>query len=292
MIQTMKSKKYAYTYEQEEEGKCADTMIPDILADPELPELEELIIGTWGDPWNDDDGAVQKIIDGLIEHADQFSHIRHFFIGDMDYEECEVSWIVQGNYEQFFKAFPDMNSLIIKGSMELVLGEISHENLESLTIICGGLPADVIADIEKAHLPNLKELNLYLGVEDYGFDGDIETIKSLLANSDFPQLAYLGLGDSEIEDEVAEAVLNSKYAEKISILDLSNGTLTDKGGQLLLDSLPSLPNIQFVNLCWNFLSDEMAEKLQNLPNVEVNTDDRQEEDRYGDEVYRYPMLTE
>lgn len=37
----------------------------------------------------------------------------------MDFEECEVSWIVQGNYEKFLKAFPNLKSLKIKGSAEL-----------------------------------------------------------------------------------------------------------------------------------------------------------------------------
>ena len=73
-----------------------------------------------------------------------------------------------------------MKSLTVKGSSELVLGEISHPELEALTIICGGLPVSVIQEIQNAKLPNLKKLVLYIGIEDYGFDGSADTIKSVL----------------------------------------------------------------------------------------------------------------
>ena len=81
-------------------------------------------------------------------------------------------------------------------------------------------------------------------MEDYGFDGDLATIQKLLAESDFPNLAYLGLTDSEIQDEITEAVFDSKYIDRITTLDLSMGSLTDKGGQILLDKIPEYPNIK------------------------------------------------
>ena len=46
--QTGKSKTYSYDYEDYENGKKAETMLEEILADPEFPGLEELIIGGWG----------------------------------------------------------------------------------------------------------------------------------------------------------------------------------------------------------------------------------------------------
>ena len=133
---------------------------------------------------------------------------------------------------------------------------------------------------------------LYIGIDDYGFDGDISTIKDLLAKSDFPNLTYLGLTDSEIQDDVAEVVFGSKYISQITTLDLSMGTLTDKGGQVLLEKLPEYPNIKALNLEYHFLSESMMEKLEDLSGVEVNVDDQQEADEYDGEVYYYPMLTE
>lgn len=285
----MESKRYTYSYDEyEEQGKRAADMIADILADPDFLSLTELIIGDWGGAWED---SCQPILDGMIEHADQFSNIQSLFIGDMDFEECEVSWIMQGNFSGLWAALPNLRSLTIKGSMDLELGDICHEGLEELTIICGGLGSDVIRSVQNAKLPNLKKLLLYIGIDDYGFDGNVDTVKELLDKADFPKLKYLGIVDSEIQDELAKAVLESKFMGQVETLDLSFGTLTDQGGQLLLETLPKWTNIKYLDVHYNYLTDKMAEKLEKLP-MTVDASERNQPDEYHGTVYMNAMLTE
>lgn len=283
-----KKKIYSYDYDEYEEGKGADALIKDILADPDFPNLNELIIGDWGGAWEDD---CQPIIDGIVEHAKQFSHIEKLFVGDMDFESCEVSWIMQGNYEKLWAAMPQLKELTIKGSSDLKLGTICHENLESLTIICGGLPESVIKEIQEARLPGLKKLLLYIGIDDYGFDGDADTIRELLEKADFPQLKYLGITDSEIQDELVKVVLESKFMGQIRTLDLSMGTLTDESGALLLETLPDYPNIKKLDLHHNYLSETMAKKLASLP-VVVDVSEIEKPWEYNGQMYMNAMLTE
>lgn len=285
----MKSKKYCYEWEDFEDGdKDAKTMIDEILADPELSDLEELVIGCWGESW---DNGAQPIVDGIVECSYKFSQIKSLFIGDMDYEECEVSWIEQADYGKLWAALPNLEKLTIKGSTNLSLGDVQHENLKSLEIICGGLPKEVIAGIGEAKLPALESLKLYIGVEDYGFDGNIEDIANMLMSSDFPNLKTLGIKDSEIQDDVAKVVTKSKYMSQIEVLDLSLGTLTDEGGQVLLDTLPDYENIKEVNLEYHYMSEDMMAKLKAL-SADVDVSEKQEDDEYDGEIYRYPMLTE
>lgn len=284
-----KSKRYSYEYEEYEDGKKgADTMLSEIMADAEFASLEELVIGCWGETWDEN---LQPIVDGIVENAQKFSHIKSIFFGDMDYEECEVSWIMQADYSKLWAAMPQLERFVVKGSNDLVLGEIAHENLKTLEVICGGLPVEVINSIKSAKLPSLEKLLLYVGVEEYGFDGDISDIKSLLSESDFPKLTYLGITDSEIQDDICAAVLESKYINQISTLDLSMGTLTDKGGALLLEKLPSLDNIKTVDLQYHFMTDTMMKKLSALAQ-EVCVDDQEQPDEYDGELWLYPMLTE
>lgn len=286
-----KSKRFSYTYEEVTDGgKSAKTMVEDIMKDGEFPQLEEVVIGCWGEVWDDQDGA-QKLVDDIVANKEKFSHIKSLFIGDMDYEDCEVSWIYQADYSAIWAAMPQLEKLVVKGSNDLTFGKIKHENLKELEIICGGLPASVIEEIQNAQLPSLQKLLLYIGVEEYGFDGDISTIKNLLERSDFPQLTYLGITDSEIQDEITEAVVACKYMKQIKTLDLSMGTLTDKGGKILLDVIGKYPNIEELNLEYHFLSDEMMEQFEGL-DIAVNLDDEQEADEYDGEIYYYPMLTE
>lgn len=282
------SKTYSYDYDEYEAGKCSKTMVGDILADPELSGLEEIIIGSWGDPW---EGSAQDILDAIVEHREKFSHIKSLFVGDMDFEECEVSWIIQGNYENLLKAMPQLEHLVIKGSTDLELGKVQLEHLESLEIICGGLPVEVIQSIRDAKLPALKSLRLYIGIDNYGFSGSIDDIKNLLEKSDFPKLESLAICNSEIQNEITEVVLQSKYIKQIKRLELSMGSLTDQGGQKLVDQLPGFPNIQELDVHYHYLSDDMMEKLEKLP-IEVNVKEQNEPDEWDDEVYYYPMLTE
>lgn len=283
-----KSKTYSYDYEDTENGKNVASLAEEILSDPEFPDLEEVIIGGWGNEFED---SCQPILDAIAENADKLSHITKLFVGDMDFEVCEVSWIMQGDYSRIWKAMPQLKELTIKGSTDLTLGEIEHKNLESLTIICGGLGTDVIEEIQKAKLPNLKKLLLYIGVEDYGFDGDADTIRNLLAKSDFPKLSYLGIADSGIQDELTEVVLGCKYMNQITALDLSCGTLTDQGGALLLEKLPGFSNVKKLDVHYHYLSDDMMKKLEALP-IETDLSEQEEADEWDGKLWYNPMLTE
>ena len=283
------TKKYSYDFDQyEEEGKGSDTLVEDILADPEFPQVTELIIGDWGNSWGEE---CQPIIEGIIANAQRFSHVEKLFIGDMEYDECEVSWIMQGNYKDLWAALPHLKELTIKGSTGLVLGEICHEELESLTIICGGLPVRVIEEIQRATLPKLKKLLLYIGSDNYGFDGNPDTIREFLEKVQLPELEYLGIVDSEIQDEITEAVLESKFIGQIQTLDLSCGTLSDKGGELLLQKLPQYDNIKRLDVHYNFMSEKLIKRLEELP-ISVDASDRNEMHHYRGESYMYAMLTE
>ena len=283
------TKKYSYDYDaHEEEGKGPEGMIQEILEDLEFPMVTELIIGDWGISYTE---SSQPIIDDIVANADKFSHVEKLFIGDMDYEECEVSWIIQGNYGKLWAALPNLKELTIKGSTDLDLGEICHENLEALTIICGGLPQYIIEQIENARTPKLKKLLLYIGSDNYGFDGDSKTIEKLLENADFPELEYLGIVDSEIQDELAKVVLESKFMSQIHTLDLSCGTLSDEGAQEILEKLPQYPNVKTLDVHYHFMSQNMVKKLGEL-SISVDASEPNVEDHYNGKVYKYAMLTE
>ena len=289
----LKSKKYFYTGDQiwnddSDVEINSLTLANDIIADSELSSLDELIVGCWGESY---DNPVQSLLDVFVENKDKLQHISRMFIGDMDYEECEVSWIEQGDYSNLLKALPNLKSLTIKGSNELSLGNIDHNNLEELEIICGGLPTSVIKQIASARLPKLKKLNLYFGVEDYGFDGTSDDIASILKADYIKNLTYLGLGDSEIQDEIVEKVVESKNLYNIKTLDFSNGTLTDKGGQMILDNISMFKGLDKLDLTYHYLSEEMMQNLRNT-GINVILDEANEPDEYDGEVYYYPMLTE
>ncbi|GGH61320.1 hypothetical protein GCM10008014_36650 [Paenibacillus silvae] len=280
----MQEVKLVVSYDDYEEGKRMETLIRELASKPEAASLESLIIGDWGQAY---ENSPMEFHDTLIELAPSFPALKKLFIGDMESEECEISWIVQTNLAPFVQAFPNLTSFVIQGSSGLELEPLKHGKLEELIIICGGLPKAVLNSIAAAELPELRKLELYLGVEDYGFNGSIDDVLPLLEKGRFPKLEYLGLKNSEIQDEIAKAAANAPILDQIQVLDLSEGTLSDEGAEALLAS-DKIKQLKHLNLSYHYMSDEMMARWEQS-GIPVNVSDQQESD---EDDWRFPMITE
>ncbi|WP_458121422.1 STM4015 family protein [Paenibacillus sp. Z6-24] len=277
--------KLSLDFDAYEDGATLTPLIEQLAQDPEKSQaLTSLVIGDWG-------GAYEESPDGflpaLIEASGRFPNLRKLFIGDMSYEECEVSWINQTNLGPLLAAYPQLESFTIKGSTGLELEPLERARLQKLIIICGGLPSTVLQSIHKAKLPELRKLELYLGVENYGFDGDLEQdILPFLYNNPFPKLTSLGLKDSELQDEIAIAAASAPILQQLEELDLSEGTLSDKGAEALLNS-EAVRGLKHLNLNYHYMSDAMVLQWRSS-GVNVSLDEQQD----LDDEWRYPSLTE
>jgi len=262
----------------EDDSDAIFALIETFCNSPKLSQIKELRIGSWDEAW---DNSCAHIIDKLVEKKDQLQHLELLYIGDMDSDECEISWIQQSDLNAIFVAFPNLKHLNIKGSEGLSLGKIKHENLLSLSIYTGGLPSNVLHQLANADLPRLTDLTLWLGEENYGFDGFIDDVVPLLQVGLFPSLTSLGLQNSEIADEIAQAISQNKLQESIKSLNLSMGVLSDQGAELLLTN-DSLNQLDTLNVEENFLSDEMVSRLKSEFKIgSILADKQKEDDGYG-----------
>ncbi len=259
------------------ETKLADRLDA-FLQQPDVAEVRALVIGG-----EQDDVPVHEgygnVLAALIGAAPKLRNLAAIFIGEITFEECEISWIRQADYSGFLKAFPGLKHLQIRGADGLALGAIDHAKLETLIVESGGLPASVIQSVANATLPALTHLELWLGDENYGFDGSIEDVATLLDPGRFPRLRHLGLVDSEIADEVAVLVASSPILDRLETLDLSQGTLGDEGAEALLAS-PSIRRLKGLNLKHHYMSPEMVKKFRTI-GIPVNVEDPQEETKDG-----------
>ena len=159
----------------------------------------------------------------------------------------------------------------------------------------GRLPVHVRCLIDEmaniGQIPNLEKLVLYVGVEDYGFEGDIEIFRPLFSKERFPKLTYLGLVNSEEQDSIVEMFLESDILPQLETMDISAGTLKDEGAQLLLDNMDKIAHLKFINMRYNYLSKDMKKQLQNLP-MKIDIAETEEADEYDGELWYYPMITE
>lgn len=256
------------------------------LADePAAAELQALVIGAWGEDTHE---GGDPIVAGLVEIAPKLPQLRALFVGDIISEECEMSWIQQGDWGLLAGAYPKLEHLRVRGLV--TPSPFQSETLRSLVVQCG-LPREAARRICAADLPNLEHLELWLGTPNYEGDVQVEDLGPLLAGKVFPKLRYLGLRNAEIADAVCEALADAPIVERLEALDLSLGALSDAGGQALLSN-PALSKLKRLDLHYNFLSDAVRQQLAALePEVDADGGDAYE-DSYDGEVYRYVSVGE
>ncbi len=250
--------------------------------DEKAKDVKELIIGVWFTEFDDDSSEAIQL---LVENKDKLPSLEALMIGDITYEENEVSWIEQSDINAVFGAFPNLKNLHVRGGNGLELGKVAHQNLETLMIETGGLDKSVIHQIAKADLPKLNHLELWLGDENYGWNGDISDIKLLYKKDLFPNLTYLGLKNSEMANEIAESLLGAEeLIGSIQKLDMEGGTMTDEGAEHLLKNT-ALNSLGYFSVESNFISDEMVEKLESTIKAKSVDASGQKEDEDGDWYY-------
>lgn len=245
-----------------------------------------LVIGTWNEPH---DQSSADVVSALVAAAPRLTALRAVFVGDMTYEDCEISWIVQSDLTPILTAYPNLEELGIRGGNQLELQSGRHDNLRRLVIQSGGLPAEVVRTVGAFDFPALTDLELWLGIEDYGGDTAIEDVAPILAGDRLPALTRLALRNSYIEDRIATAVATAPITPRLTELDLSMGVLTDIGGRALLTSA-ALGNLRSLNLQHNYLSDEVRQQLaahlkRSGIQADLDTGDA-DEDEYDGTVYR------
>ncbi len=274
-------------WDDADEGVTLLDQFKKLLADPLAGDIAALIIGPWEEAH---ESGIQSFIDELVGQANRLPRLRALFVGEMTYEDCEISWIIQGNYSALWGCFPQLELFRVRGGSELVLGEIRQDSLKELVIETGGLPSSVINEVIAASLPNLEKLELWLGDDGYGWEGDPLVILPLLESTRFPKLTVLGLRDSMAADQIAAMIADSPLLEQLEELDLSLGTLGDEGARALLNA-PLIKKLKRLDLSHHYISDTLAGELKQL-GIEVDLSDKQEADEDDGESYRYVAVSE
>ena len=252
----------AYALREEyEDAENLASKFTRLLQDPQSSSLEALILGMWTEAYENNSSS---LINALVAAKDKLTSLKAVFIGDITYEECEISWIRQSDISPILTAYPQLEVLQVRGGDGLEFTPpVRHDNLNALIVETGGLSRTTVAQICNLNLPALEHLELWFGSEDYGGDCWVESLTPILTEQRFPNLTYLGLRNSQFSDEIADAVVRSPLLESISVLDLSMGTLSDEGAEKLINC-PAISQLDILNVSENFLSPTTIQKLENL----------------------------
>jgi uncharacterized protein (TIGR02996 family) len=258
-----------------------------LLADPAVGLVQALVIG-WCFGMDGDDSS--EIVETLIEASERLPNLKALFLGDITYEENEISWINQCDLTGLLKAFPQLEHFRARGGSGLALKKFKHENLKSLAFEAGGLPPGVARTIGASSLPALEHLELWLGTEEYGGTTTVADLKGILSGKATPVLRSLGLRNSQITDDIVKALAKSPLLKQIRVLDLSLGTLGDKGAEALLD-IPAIGRLEKLDIHHHYVSPELVKRLEAL-GIEVDAGKGEEADEYDGESHRYVAHSE
>ncbi|WP_420037553.1 STM4015 family protein [Streptomyces sp. cg28] len=277
------------SYDSEESWPEAFARFADAV---DLGRVKAIVVGSWSDPY---ENGPEAVIAAVLEVRDRLTALRALFLGDIVLEECEISWITQGDVTPLLNGFPELTEFAVRGGTSLAFPAVRHDRLRSLTVETGGLPAEVVRGIAASDLPALTRLTLWLGTSDYGGDSTVADVEPLLTGGRLPALKHLALCNSEIQDDIAAAVAAAPVVARLDTLDLSMGVLTDDGATALLAGQP-LTHLSKLDLHHNYLSDGLRQRfLDSLvpAGVEVDLDaDDADEDQDGDTVWRYVSVGE
>ncbi len=277
------------------DGEVYEEYVARFLSLVDTEQVRALVIGDWEAITGGPEGFLQP----LIENAGSLPNLRSVFVGDITGDECELSWITQGDMAPLLAAFPRLEERTTKGADgvdgPLHLHVPSHEALRLLTLQSGGLPGFVAREVVSSGLPALEHLELWLGMEDYGGDTTPADLGPVLSGEVFPRLRYLGVRNAQKLDGWIPALAAAPVVKRVEVLDLSLGCLTDKGAQVLLEHADAFAGLRRLDLHHHFLSEEMEERLYDEFDglgVDVDLSDRQEPKEYAESRWYYTAAAE
>jgi predicted DNA-binding WGR domain protein len=261
-----------------------------LLADPLVSLVQALVIGfCFGAGCFDEDSS--EVVAALVKARDRLPRLRALFLGDITSDENEISWLNQCDITGLLTRFPQLEHFRARGGGELALRKFTHEHLKSLTFEASNLPREVVRAIGASSLPALEHLEIWLGTSMYGGYTTVADLKNILAGKPTPSLRYLGLRNSEIADDVALALAHAPVLDRLRVLDLSLGTLGNRGAEALL-ATPGLARLEKLDIHHHYVSPALVERLQAL-GIEIDASDAEEpEDPDEPEAYRYVAHSE
>ena len=261
---------------------------------PGADQIEALVFGLW----QGDEGVCtgesssENLVTTLSAIRDRLPNLKALFIGDITWEECEISWLVQSDLSPILQAYPQLEMLQVRGGTGLTFENAArHDRLKALILETGGLSRDTVHQVYAWRFPSLEHLEFWFGSEDYGgncWDSDLSPI---LENLCFPDLTYLGLRNSQFSEEMIDRLVQSPLLAKLQVLDLSMGVLSDAGAAKLLDC-PAIRELETLHVSANYLSSGMVDQLRSLGIQVISTEQREEEDDEEPQYRRYCAVTE
>lgn len=254
------------------------------------PTLRELAVGTR----SQHHGSYQRIIDALIDAVSgkapgaeegsgpALQALTRLALGDFLYPDKRGlaagepvregdSWTSHlGDVTPLFTRLPALRELVLCGDeLHLDPSGLGASGLRTLALRTTALAPQVVAALGMAQLPQLEQLELWLGDYAYQHDGSVADVVPLLSGAGLPALRRLRV-QSDLADELIEALSESPLLRRLRVLDLYCSTLSDAGARILIERRAAFAHLEQIDLTNNALTREVGRELHAaLPRAHV-----------------------
>ncbi|MCP3923754.1 MAG: hypothetical protein GY714_14325 [Desulfobacterales bacterium] len=240
----------------------------------------------------------KEIVSFLCENKKSLPMLKDICMGDLSGDtDYFIKDVIHCDYTPLFKAYPELETFITVGSADLILKPIKSKKLKKLKLTGTFIDQRIIKNIAKSSLPELEHLELDLGTWSSQSQGGIqplrevgiEDIEDLMTKDLFPKLTRLGFRGSDISNEIMKSLKDASIINQLEVIDLSLGTLTEKGVNEFIKS-DLLKGLKQLNIEKNYISAEAVKLIDNCSDTTVLTRGQNEIFEDEDEDNLMPML--
>ena len=175
------------------------------------------------------DHTAADVFAPLIAAADRFPNLRHLFVGDIEAEQFEISWIHQSDLTPLLRAFPDLLTFGVRGSENLGWEQRAYPELRELTFQSGGLPPEVVRAVAGSEFPELTTWSSTSARRSTSAARTSPTSTGILDGDRLPEPPLPGPARRRERRRARRRRRARTDRAHLKVLDLSLGTLGDEG---------------------------------------------------------------
>jgi predicted DNA-binding WGR domain protein len=245
-------------------GPEVEAILAALVKSPAAEFLRELTVGLC----DFEAGGLRDAIPALTSGR-PLAALETLFLGDFSRDDQEISWVDHGELQGLWSITPKLRTLRLRGA-DIRLGKFEHPSLQRLEIETGGLPPASVRSLAAAKLPELRHMEVWFGRKSYGGTDTIDDLMPIFSSETLPKLEHLGLQNSEVQDEIAIALVGSKLLAQVGSVDLSMGTMREPGARALIANAKDFKHLKSLNLEDNYIPQGLHVLLRNaIPVVQV-----------------------
>ncbi len=228
-----------------------------LFGHPMCALLRELRLGDLR--WDQQTHDVPAVLAEAARHP-WAKHLQRLIVGDISSENIGMAHHQVGDLTGV-SAFRALQALTIHAG-EFELTELRLPQLTTLAVETCALNRAQFEAVLRAHLPELRSLELWFGSKMYGADVTLPNVGELLASTRWPKLRHLGLMNAEFTDELCELLPHASLLGQLESLDLSMGVMSLAGAKRLAASSAAFSHLAWLSAERSYLSPEGVEVLR------------------------------